>query len=158
MSGGTVLPFPRAVNTLRTDMETATATTPSTAAREAGKRLERYVKARWAEVDGKRGMTGLIEASGINREVLYAWFRGDNEPTLGPLRTLATWLKVERAELVAVLDGYDMAAAHRDAVAGAVEQATGPLRSLLHDAGLLPGAKARGGAARPKRPSGSRAA
>jgi hypothetical protein len=79
---------------------------------KGGRALERYVRVRWREVDGKRGIRGLCAATGLTPEVLYSWFRGDNEPSLGALRTLAGKLQVERAELVAILDGYDLRTQH----------------------------------------------
>lgn len=68
----------------------------------SGERLRAYVLRQWK---GGRGMVGLSEASGIARDRLYAWFRGDVEPTLGSLGELAAALNVRRAEVVAAIDG-----------------------------------------------------
>lgn len=130
MSGRTVIPFPGAVNSIRTDMGTAPVT--------PGRRLERYVRQRWLAVDGKRGMLGLCDAAGITRETLYTWFRGEVEPSLGSIAVLAETLKVQRADVVAAMDGYDLAAVQRDVIAREVEAAVAPLRALMRDAGLLP--------------------
>ena len=107
-----------------------------------GQRLERYVKQRWMAVDGKRGMVGLCDAAGITRETLYSWFRGDIEPSLGSVAVLAEALKVQRADVVAAMDGYDLASAQREVIAREVAAAVEPLRELMRDAGLLPGATA----------------
>lgn len=133
MTTAKVLPFPGAVNSVRTGMGDA---------ETAGRNLERYVRDRWRLVGGKRGMVGLCEASGVTREALYGWFRGDVEPRMGNLSALSKVLEVERAEIVAAMDGYDLAAAQRDVIVREVEAAVAPLRALLRDAGLLPAATA----------------
>lgn len=66
-------------------------------------RLEPYVRARWTRHQG--GVTGLAAATGLTRETLYSWFRGETEPSLANLRTLAAALGVRPWELVAALDG-----------------------------------------------------
>jgi hypothetical protein len=68
-----------------------------------GRRLERYIKARWTRRNG--GILGLANAIGSSTETIYAWFRGDNEPSMAHLRSVADNLGVRRAVLVAVLDG-----------------------------------------------------
>jgi DNA-binding phage protein len=149
MASGNVLPFPGAVNSLLTDM--AGSSTP-------GRNLERYVRERWRAIGGKRGMVGLCAAAGVTREALYGWFRGDVEPRLGNLSALAEALHVERAELVAAMDGYDLAAAQREVIAREVEAAVAPLRQLMRDAGLLPAAKAPAAMPRGARPPRERVA
>jgi transcriptional regulator with XRE-family HTH domain len=87
----TVHPRLTVVNTLRT------------VSTEKGRRLRQFIEARWGR--GRGGMRGLCEASGITPETLYAWFRGDNEPSLGLLAQLAEALGVSRWEIVAAMDG-----------------------------------------------------
>lgn len=132
-------------------MGTTTDTTP-------GRRLERYVRQRWTAIDGKRGMSGLCDAAGITRETLYSWYRGDIEPSLGSIAVLAKALRVERADVVAALDGYDLAGAQRELIAREVEAAVAPLRGLLRDAGLLPAATAPGAMPHEGRPPRERVA
>lgn len=107
----------------------------------AGRNLEAYVKARWRTV-GQRGMVGFAEASGVTRETLYSYFRGDVEPRMGNLAAMARALGVNRADMVAAMDGYDLIAAQREVIAREVEAAVAPLRALMRDAGLLPAATA----------------
>lgn len=113
------------VNTLGTGMDAG-----------EGRRLEAVVRERWT---GKGGMRGLCKEAGVTPEALYTWFRGENYPSLAHFGALAKALGMERAELVAVMDGYDLAAARRDRMLEEVEAAVAPLRQLLRDAGLLPG-------------------
>lgn len=68
-----------------------------------GRRLERFVKAHWERRDG--GILKLAEKIGSSTETIYAWFRGDNEPSMAHLRAIADLLGVRRSVLVAVLDG-----------------------------------------------------
>lgn len=68
-----------------------------------GRRLERYVKARWTRRNG--GILGLASEIGSSTETIYSWFRGDSEPSMAHLRAIADRLGVRRAVLVAVLDG-----------------------------------------------------
>lgn len=77
--------------------------TLTTVSTEGGKRLERYVRARWDRDEG--GMRGLTAAAGISSDALYRWFRGDAEPTLEALGQVARVLGVRRSVLVAVYDG-----------------------------------------------------
>jgi len=129
-----------------------------TKADTAGRRLERYVKQRWTAIEGKRGMVGLCDAAGITREALYTWFRGDIEPSLGSLAVLARALRVERADVVAAMDGYDLAAVQREIIAREVEAAVAPLRALMRDAGLLPAATVPSAMPRGGRPARERVA
>jgi hypothetical protein len=114
-------------------------------------RFEAFVRARWKSV-GKGGIRGLSRQMNATPETIYAWFRRENEPQLGSLAQLAEALQTSRAEIVAAMDGYDLTAARRDAIAEEVQAAVGPLRELLRAAGLLPGATAPGGAP-PARPT-----
>lgn len=68
-----------------------------------GRRLEGYIKARWTRRKG--GMLKLAGLIGSSTETMYAWFRGDSEPSMAHLRAVADQLGVRRAVLVAVLDG-----------------------------------------------------
>lgn len=103
---------------------------------EEGRRLEAAVRRGWT---GPGGMRGLCKETGVTPEALYTWFRGENYPSLGHVGVLARAIGLERAELVALMDGYDLAAARRERMLEEVEAAVAPLRRLLRDAGLLPG-------------------
>lgn len=103
---------------------------------EEGRRLESLVRTLWT---GEGGIRGFCRAVGITPEALYKWFRGDNYPSLEHLTEMARTLGTTRAEIVAVMDGFDLAAVRRDQVAEEVEAAVAPLRQLLRDAGLLRG-------------------
>lgn len=70
-----------------------------------GSRLERFVRARWTRHQG--GIRKLADNAGIDKDTLYMWFRGDGEPSLSSLRGLATALNVERADIVAAMDGLE---------------------------------------------------
>ena len=70
---------------------------------ESQGRLEAYVRARWTRQQG--GITGLAASTGLTRETLYSWFRGETELSLANLRTLSAALGVRPWELVAALDG-----------------------------------------------------
>ncbi len=72
-------------------------------AQEPGRRLERYIKARWTRREG--GIRKLAAEIGASPETVHAWFRGTNEPSMAHLRAIADKLGVRRAVLVAVLDG-----------------------------------------------------
>lgn len=50
-------------------------------------------------------MLKLASEIGSSTETLYAWFRGDSEPSMSHLRELSDKLGVRRAVLVAILDG-----------------------------------------------------
>jgi transcriptional regulator with XRE-family HTH domain len=80
-----------------------------------GRRLEHYIKARWTRRNG--GILKLAGNIGASTETVYAWFRGESEPSMAHLRLLADQLGVRRAVLVAVLDG--------DPLPGEAEHATG---------------------------------
>lgn len=69
----------------------------------AGRRLERYLRARWGRQ--QRGMRGLAAKAGTTAETLYSWFRGDTEPSLASLTELAAAVGVNRSEILAVMDG-----------------------------------------------------
>jgi transcriptional regulator with XRE-family HTH domain len=71
-------------------------------AQKRGKRLRQFILDRWA---GTRGISGVADKSGINRDTLYAWFAGQGEPSLDRLEPLAQALGVTRAEIVAAIDG-----------------------------------------------------
>ena len=86
--------FPTPVNTLVTGM--------ATDAQKRGRRLRQYVTEQWS---GKRGITGVADRSGINRDTLYAWFKGEGEPSLSLLQQLADALGVTRSEVVAAIRG-----------------------------------------------------
>lgn len=73
-------------------------------AKKAGKRLHAFLETCWGRERG--GMTGLAEAAGIRRQTLYSWFSGDDEPSLGSLAALAGAIGVDRAEVVAAMDGH----------------------------------------------------
>ena len=73
-----------------------------------GGRLERFVRARWTRKQG--GIRALATEAGIDKDTIYAWFRGDGEPSLSALRGLANALGVPRGEIVYAMDGHDEAA------------------------------------------------
>lgn len=60
---------------------------------------------------------------GVAPETVYGWFRGDNDPSLGALATMAALLGVSRWEIVAAMDG--------EAAIPANEQGEGQLGALL---------------------------
>ena len=70
---------------------------------KSGRRLERYIRGRWGRDRG--GISGLCTTVGVARESMYAWFRGDTDPTLEHLRLIAEALGVSRAQLLAAMDG-----------------------------------------------------
>lgn len=86
-----------------------------------GRRLERYIKGRWTRRQG--GILGLASAINSSTETIYAWFRGDSEPSMAHLRELADKLGVRRAVLVAILDG--------DPLPGEAEQVSEVLEARL---------------------------
>jgi transcriptional regulator with XRE-family HTH domain len=102
---------------------------------EEGSRLEAFCRQHWT---GSGGIRGLCKRANVTPEAVYGWFRGENYPSLGHLTGLAEALGVTRSEIVAAIDGYDPAVAQRAQIAEEVEQAVGPLRQLLRDAGLVP--------------------
>ncbi len=107
--------------------------------KEEGQRLERFVRYRWKERGGKRGIVGFCAAAGITREALYSYFRADNYPRMENLGEMARVLEVPRAELVAAMDGQELSLpAIRTVVAEAVADGLDPLRQAILDAGLLP--------------------
>ena len=69
----------------------------------SGRRLERYIKARWGRDRG--GMRGLCKLTSFVPETLYTWFRGDNEPSLESLAEIAAVLGVTRSAILAAMDG-----------------------------------------------------
>jgi DNA-binding XRE family transcriptional regulator len=68
-----------------------------------GRRLERFVKARWTRDQG--GIRALAKEIGAVPETLYSWFRGDTEPSLEALGELGRVLGVSRSAIVAAMDG-----------------------------------------------------
>lgn len=67
-----------------------------------GSRLRAYVDSHW---DRKRGgIRGLADRLGTTAETMYEWFRGEREPSLAHLRTMAEAFGVTRAEIVAAMD------------------------------------------------------
>lgn len=72
-------------------------------AAQRGQRLERYIRARWDRQQG--GLRGLAAQAGVSSDSLYKWFRGESEPSLEGLGSVAAVLGVKRYELVAVYDG-----------------------------------------------------
>lgn len=112
----TVLPVAIPVNTLVTGM--------TNDAQKRGRRLRQFVTDHWS---GSRGISGVADRSGINRDTLYAWFRGEGEPSLDRLEPLAQALGVTRADIVAAIDGQlpppnwraDLDGAMRDFLASA---------------------------------------
>lgn len=70
---------------------------------EGGQRLERFIRSRWAREQG--GLRGLAAQAGISSDSFYKWFRGESEPSLDGLGSVAAVLGVKRYELVAIYDG-----------------------------------------------------
>lgn len=119
--------LPTPVNTLVTGM--------ASDAQKRGRRLRQYVLDHWS---GARGVSGIADKSGINRDMLYAWFNGESEPSLDRLTPLAAALEVTRAELVAAIDGQlpppnwraDLDAAMRDFLSSAIAAGTIEVRPI----------------------------
>lgn len=88
----TVRPRLTLVNSLVSEMDKA-----------AGRRLERYIKARWGRDKG--GIRGLCAKASFVPETVYSWFRGDTEPSLDSLAEIARLLEVNRSEVLAAIDG-----------------------------------------------------
>jgi hypothetical protein len=68
-----------------------------------GRRLERYIKARWGRDKG--GMRGLCKLTSFVPETLYSWFRGETDPSLDSLAEIASALQVRRSAILAAMDG-----------------------------------------------------
>lgn len=92
--------------------------------------------------NGYGWISELERRSGVTRPTMYGWWKGTQAPDLDKLAQVAPSLGVERADLVAAMDGYDMEAARREVIAREVEAAVAPLRALLREAGLIPAATA----------------
>ena len=98
LSGRTVRPGLTLVNSLVPLMD-----------EKSGRRLERYIRARWGRKQG--GIRGLAKAIGGTAETIYSWFRGETEPYLGTLREVAAALGVRPYQILAAMDGDGPAAA-----------------------------------------------
>ena len=89
-----------------------------------GRRLERYVKARWGRDKG--GIRGLCAQASFVPETIYSWFRSETEPSLDSLGELARILKVHRSAILAAMDGVTAAVPLddelRDLIASEVER------------------------------------
>ena len=96
-----VLRYPTPVNRL----VTVNAEEEAIEAQRRGERLQVFLTARWRELGGKRGISGIAATAGVHRDTLYHWFSGEGEPSLTALRSLADAVKVRRAEIVAAIDG-----------------------------------------------------
>lgn len=79
------------------------AETPDTSEETPGTRLRDYIDARWNRRNG--GILGLAKRLNASTETMYAWFRGDQEPSLDHLTRLADALGVQRWEILAAMDG-----------------------------------------------------
>lgn len=99
-----------------------------------GRRLERYITARWGR--GKGGIRGLCSATNIAPESMYAWFRGETEPQLGSLTKIAEALGVSRVEVLAAMDGQLAEPSEEQARRIAREEALTVLQEAI-DAGRI---------------------
>lgn len=72
-----------------------------------GKRLERFVRARWGRPEG--GIRALADVLGTSADTVYRWFRGETPPDVYYLGKLAAVLEVKRWEIVAAMDGEEAA-------------------------------------------------
>lgn len=96
-----------------------------------GRQLERFVKDRWPRSKG--GMRGLAKQIGVVPETLYAWFRGDSEPSMAHMREMAPRLDVTRSQIVAILDNTLAGAVHSTRSAPADPPSPDPLLVELRD-------------------------
>lgn len=80
-----------------------------------GRRLRRYIEARWEEMGHPRhGMVvALAKESGVLRNTMTAWFTKSSTPRLDALAQVAKALRVTRAELVAAMDGDELVSVDR---------------------------------------------
>jgi transcriptional regulator with XRE-family HTH domain len=99
----------------------------------SGDRLRAFVEMRWSRKRG--GIRGLCREMNVAPETAYGWFRGDNDPSLGALATMAAILGVKRWEIVAAIDGdeavgYDEAGRDqlRELVESILDERLGPRR------------------------------
>jgi hypothetical protein len=109
----------------------------------SGDRLRAFVEARWSRRNG--GIRGLCKRMQVAPETVYGWFRGDNDPSLGALATMASVLGVKRWEIVAAIDGdeavgFDESGRDqlRDLVESVLDERLGPRRPIArsHAQGL----------------------
>ena len=78
---------------------------PST--EEAGRRLERHIRGVLSQSTRLRTITDLIEASGVSRNSIYAWFAGEQEPGGRSMAKVAEALDLPVAELWRVYQGQE---------------------------------------------------
>jgi len=117
-----------------------------------GRRFERFARDHWT---GEGGMRGLCKEAGITPETLYRWFRGGTDPDLGSVRQLASALKVNRAELVAAIDGQLPPPNFQADLAEAVKVG---IAQVLQEQGLVLRREARRGRQPEDRPAARRSA
>ena len=67
-----------------------------------GRRLGAFVRSRWRD---RSGIRGLGQSAGVSRATLYSWFNGDSAPDTGKLTTLAAAWDADPAEMMAVMAG-----------------------------------------------------
>ena len=67
-----------------------------------GQRLGAFVRSRWRD---RSGIRGLSRSVGVSRATLYSWFNGDSAPDTGQLTALAAAMGADPAELMAVMAG-----------------------------------------------------
>lgn len=80
-----------------------------------GRRLRRYIEARWEEMGRPRhGMVvALAKESGVLRNTMTTWFTKSSAPRLDALAQVAEVLEVTRAELIAAMDGDELVSVDR---------------------------------------------
>ena len=71
--------------------------------KERGARLEEFVRDQW-----HGSMQSLADRADLSVQAMYKWFRGDGEPSVALLRSLARALGVPQYQLVAVYEGEDV--------------------------------------------------
>lgn len=112
----------------------------------SGDRLRALIESRWPRKrTGARGggIRALCRAMGVSPETAYGWFRGDNDPSLGALASMAELLGVSRWEIVAAMDGE----AAIPATEAGEERLERVLDRMLAERGFPPRRDGRGSAA-----------
>lgn len=88
-----------------------------------GQRLEREIRKAMGAAD-IRGMAALARRAGVQRDTLYAWFRGDQEPRPDTLSRVAEVLGLKLADL------WHYAEDERDPLIVALERQTEAITML----------------------------
>ena len=101
---------------------------------EAGARFETYVRDAMRE-EGIASLTALAKEANHDRAVVYAWFRGESQPSMNSLRNIGAALHRSPEELQAVWVGDDPSKVVREAkpdpLLSALDVQTDLLREIL---------------------------